>query len=74
MSGRLIGTRESARCRHLFDQWSGHRRSAESYTALDRYFCAFAGETFPNRFYQHAGQTDRDHNSEVASTLPTIWD
>jgi phospholipase C len=47
---------------------------AEHYTTLDRYFCAFAGETFPNRFYQHAGQTDRDHNSEVASSLPTIWD
>jgi phospholipase C len=47
---------------------------AEQYTTLDRYFCAFAGETFPNRFYQHAAQTDRDHNSEVASTLPTIWD
>ena len=47
---------------------------AEQYTTMDRYFCAFAGETFPNRFYQHAGQTDRDHNSEVASTLPTIWD
>jgi phospholipase C len=47
---------------------------AEQYTTLDRYFCAFAGETFPNRFYQHAGQTDRDHNSEVPSTLPTIWD
>jgi phospholipase C len=47
---------------------------AERYTTLDRYFCAFAGETYPNRFYQHAGQTDRDHNSEVPSTLPTIWD
>jgi phospholipase C len=47
---------------------------AERYMTLDRYFCAFAGETFPNRFYQHAGQTDRDHNSEVPSTLPTIWD
>jgi phospholipase C len=47
---------------------------AENYTTLDRYFCAFAGETYPNRFYQHAGQTDRDHNSEVPSTLPTIWD
>jgi phospholipase C len=47
---------------------------AENYTSLDRYFCAFAGETYPNRFYQHAGQTDRDHNSEVPSTLPTIWD
>src|SRR6202167_3422505 len=47
---------------------------AESYTTLDRYFCAFAAETYPNRFYQHAGQTDRDHNSEAPSTLPTIWD
>jgi phospholipase C len=47
---------------------------AEHYTTLEQYFCAFAGETFPNRFYQHAGQTDRDHNSEVASRLPTIWD
>jgi phospholipase C len=47
---------------------------AEQYLTLDRYFCAFAGETFPNRFYQHAGQTDRDHNSEVPSVLPTIWD
>ncbi len=47
---------------------------AESYTTLDRYFCSFAGETYPNRFYQHAAQTDRDHNSEAPSTLPTIWD
>jgi phospholipase C len=30
---------------------------AEQYTTLDHYFCAFAGETFPNRFYQHAGRT-----------------
>ena len=47
---------------------------AEQYTTLDRYFCAFAGETYPNRFYQHAARTDRDHNSEVVSKLPTIWD
>jgi phospholipase C len=47
---------------------------AEHYTVLDHYFCSFAGETFPNRFYQHAAQTDRDHNSGTASTLPTIWD
>jgi len=47
---------------------------AQSYTTLDRYFCSFAGETYPNRFYQHAAQTDRDHNSEAPSTLPTIWD
>jgi len=47
---------------------------AEHYTVLDRYFCSFAGETFPNRFYQHAARTDRDHNTETISTLPTIWD
>ncbi len=47
---------------------------AEHYTVLDRYFCSFAGETFPNRFYQHAARTDRDHNSNVISTLPSIWD
>jgi phospholipase C len=47
---------------------------AERYTVLDRYFCSFAGETFPNRFYQHAARTDRDHNTDTISTLPTIWD
>jgi phospholipase C len=47
---------------------------AENYTVLDRYFCSFAGETFPNRFYQHAGRTDRDHNNTKISTLPSIWD
>jgi phospholipase C len=47
---------------------------AENYTVLDRYFCSFAGETFPNRFYQHAARTDRDHNNAVISKLPSIWD
>jgi phospholipase C len=47
---------------------------AEHYTVLDRYFCSFAGETFPNRFYQHAARTDRDHNGTTISTLPSIWD
>jgi phospholipase C len=47
---------------------------AEHYTVLDRYFCSFAGETFPNRFYQHSARTDRDHNSFDTSKLPTIWD
>ncbi len=47
---------------------------AEHYTVLDRYFCSFAGETFPNRFYQHSARTDRDHNGTEISKLPTIWD
>jgi phospholipase C len=47
---------------------------AQNYTLLDNYFSSFAGETYPNRFYQHSGRTDRDHNSTTTSTLPTIWD
>src|SRR5215831_459312 len=47
---------------------------AQHYTVLDRYFCSFAGETFPNRLYQHAARTDRDHNNATISTLPAIWD
>ena len=48
---------------------------AEHYTVLDRYFCSFAGETFPNRFYRRRrARTDRDHNSFTVSVLPTIWD
>jgi phospholipase C len=47
---------------------------AQNYTTLDHYFCSFAGETFPNRFYQHAARTDRDHNITKFSQLPTIWD
>jgi phospholipase C len=47
---------------------------AQSYTVLDHYFCSFAGETFPNRLYQHAARTDRDHNNTKISALPTIWD
>jgi phospholipase C len=40
---------------------------AQNYTVLDHYFCSFAGETFPNRFYQHAARTDRDHNTTTIS-------
>ena len=43
---------------------------AQSYTVLDRYFCSFAGETFPNRFYQHAASTDRDHNMGITDHSP----
>jgi phospholipase C len=49
-------------------------QAAAAYTACDRYFSATMAETYPNRFYQHAAQTDRLHNSTTTSTLPTIWD
>ncbi|GAA4158162.1 hypothetical protein GCM10023068_44170 [Leifsonia shinshuensis] len=40
----------------------------------DRYFAATLAETYPNRFYMHAAQTDRLHNSTATATMPTIWD
>src|SRR5262249_8368227 len=49
-------------------------QASVDWTTFDRYFCAILGPTFPNRFYQHAGQTDRLSNTLVPSILPTIWD
>jgi phospholipase C len=44
------------------------------WTTFDRYFAAVMAETYPNRIYQHAAQTDRLTNTLDISTLPTIWD
>ena len=49
-------------------------RAAPQWTAVDRYFAAIMSETFPNRIYQHAAQTDRLTNTFDISVLPTIWD
>jgi phospholipase C len=48
--------------------------AAAQFTTFDRYFPAILSQTFPNRIYQHAGQTDRISNTFTPSTLPTIWD
>ncbi len=48
--------------------------AAPAWTACDRYFSATMAETYPNRIYQHAAQTDRLINTLDLSTLPTIWD
>jgi phospholipase C len=48
--------------------------AAEAWTSFDRYFASIMAETFPNRFYQHCGVTDRLDNSLIRSSLPTIWD
>ena len=47
---------------------------AQNWTTCDRYFSPIMASTYPNRFYQHAAQTDRLDNSLTISTLPTIWD
>jgi phospholipase C len=48
--------------------------AAPHWTVLDRYFAGIMSETYPNRIYQHAAQTDRLTNTLDISTLPTIWD
>jgi phospholipase C len=49
-------------------------QAAPSWTGCDRYFAAILAETYPNRIYQHAAQTDRIRNTNALCTLPTIWD
>jgi phospholipase C len=48
--------------------------AAPGSTVCDNYFCSIMSETHPNRFYQHAAQTDRIRNTSTQSVLPTIWD
>ncbi len=50
-------------------------QAAPAWTTCDNYFAAILAETWPNRIYQHAAQTDRLDSSVLPlSTLPTIWD
>ena len=51
-----------------------YRGCAEHWTICDRYFSGILSYTTPNRFYMHAGQTDRITNTVDISTLPTVWD
>jgi phospholipase C len=48
--------------------------AAPAWTVCDQYFAATLAETYPNRIYQHAAQTDRLENTLDISVLPTIWD
>ena len=49
-------------------------QAAPAWTVCDHYFAAIMAETYPNRFMQHAAQTDRITNSMTTSSLATIWD
>lgn len=51
-----------------------YKGCAEHWTICDRYFSGILSYTTPNRFYMHAGQTDRLTNTVDISTLPTVWD
>jgi phospholipase C len=59
---------------YLRDDLAFLGRAAEDWTVCDHYFPSIMAETFANRMYQHAAQTDRIDNSLSISTLPTIWD
>jgi phospholipase C len=56
------------------DQLAFYRGAARYWTVCDQWYSAIMAETYPNRFYQHAAQTDRIHNSFDIATMPTIWD
>jgi phospholipase C len=51
-----------------------HSALARAYTTFDHFFSSILAETYPNRIFMHAAQTDRLENSLALSTLPTIWD
>ncbi|HEU5028134.1 MAG TPA: alkaline phosphatase family protein [Spirillospora sp.] len=51
-----------------------HGHAALDWTLCDRYFAAVMSSTFPNRIFQHAGQTDRISNTFTFSELTTVWD
>ena len=46
------------------------RVAGPAFTVCDNYFCGIMAETYPNRFYMHAAQTDRLMNNSTTSTLP----
>jgi phospholipase C len=48
--------------------------AAREWTTCDRYFSSILAETWPNRIYQYAAQTDRITNTFALCSLPTIWD
>ncbi|HVT22493.1 MAG TPA: alkaline phosphatase family protein [Mycobacteriales bacterium] len=56
---------------------------AMHYTTCDNYFCSYLGPTWPNRFFQHSAQTDRQNDdlhpdwtdsAWAPSPIPSIWD
>jgi phospholipase C len=47
---------------------------ALNYTTFDNFFSGILAETYPNRIFMHAAQTDRLENTTDLATLPTIWD
>ncbi len=62
-------------------------RIVRDFTAFDRYFCSWMGNTFPNRYYMHSAQAHGIDNNDFPPQLasqnpawltgfdwPTLWD
>ena len=47
---------------------------ARNYTTFDNFYSGILAETYPNRIWMHAAQTDRLENTLELATMPTIWD
>jgi phospholipase C len=43
-------------------------------TTFDHWFCSILSSTYPNRYYTHAGRTERLDNTMATTAMPTIWD
>ena len=43
-------------------------------TTFDHWFCSIMSQTYPNRYYTHAGRTERVDNAMVTTSMPTVWD
>lgn len=46
----------------------------ENFTLCDRYFSGILASTQPNRYYMHAGQTDKLDNAVTFFSQATVWD
>lgn len=60
-------------------------RIVEDFTAFDRYFCSWMGNTYPNRYYMHSAQAHGIDNNDfpqesgnpqfaLGYDWPTMWD
>jgi phospholipase C len=75
MDGFLAGTNDSYAIGYYVEaDRPFYSALAREFTTYDRFFSSILGETFANRIFLHAAQTDRLENSLELSTLPTIWD
>jgi phospholipase C len=53
---------------------SGKQGFVDVATTFDHWFASILSSTYPNRYYTHAGRTERVDNTMATTEMPTIWD